>query len=185
MYQGPNKDPMLTRSLTTECSSTASGYVVQVTQVDALPRATEAKYRIQLVGVFGRDLVLRSIHVTDQQGSRGDLCQMARNSLNDLVGERVGHGFREAIRRACKCCSCMHYPAMLEQMSTAAYRAQSVELFEREGRDAFLRENQLRFSGRCVGYSAPPEDSYAEAGLEARADCQVAQDDPARGSAVL
>ncbi|OYT61449.1 hypothetical protein B6V01_004265 [Methanosarcinales archaeon ex4572_44] len=123
-----------------------------VSQIDTLHADPPVKYEFSIVGEFDENLVLREIRVTKMEGSRGDICYPAKEALQALVGTQVGTGFNTKMREVYGPSGCMHFPALLEQMATMAFRSRLAEVLRTKGKEAFIQFNQDLFKGKCVGY---------------------------------
>lgn len=126
---------------------------VTVLQTDTIYAEPVKEYRTSLTGHFDDRLCLRAIRVDELQGSKGDICIPAGNSVRALLGTQVGNGFNKAVREIFGPSGCMHFPALLQQMGTTAYRCRQIRTLQTEGEEAFLRLNRVLFDGKCVGYS--------------------------------
>ena len=126
---------------------------VTVLQTDTIYAEPVKEYRTSLTGHFDDGLYLRAIQVDELQGSKGDICTPARNSVQALLGTQVGNGFNRAVRELFGPSGCMHFPALLQQMATTAFRCCQIRTFQTKGEEAFLASNRVLFDGKCVGYS--------------------------------
>ena len=103
---------------------------------------------------FDSTLTLEHIEVLELDGSMGPVCKTAELSLKGLIGSRVGSGFGAKAKEVTRGPnSCMHFLPLLQQISTAAFRAQQVLILESEGKEAFIEHNKKTYRDRCVGYS--------------------------------
>jgi hypothetical protein len=136
-------------------SAEYEGDLLQVTvlQVDTIYAQPVKVYRTSLTGHFDAGLYLRAIRVDELQGSKGDICSPAKDSVQALLGTRVGNGFNKAVRELFGPSGCMHFPALLQQMASTAIRCRQINTFQTEGEEAFLKSNRALFDGKCVGYT--------------------------------
>jgi hypothetical protein len=125
---------------------------ITVSQIDILHVDPPVKYEFSITGEFDEHLVLRKIRVNRMEGSRGDICYPAKETLQALVGIQVGKGFTTKVREISGPNSCMHFPALLQQMATTAFRCRQIEILRTKGKEAFIKSNQALFKGKCVGY---------------------------------
>lgn len=141
-------------SRTIEVSAKQCDGLLQITvsQIDTLHVDPPVKYEFSITGEFDENLVLRELRVNRMEGSRGVICYPAKETLQALVGIQVGKGFNTKVREISGPSSCMHFPSLLQQMATTAFRCRQIEILRTKGKEAFIQSNQALFKGKCVGY---------------------------------
>jgi len=144
---------MLERNIKSIVKEFENKIEITTSQKDYIHLDSLIMYEISLTCIFSLDLILEGIIINKMDGSKGDICHNATQSLKVLIGEKIGPGFTKKIYNAVKKNSCMHYSLLLQITASMAYRMLSARVHREKGHEVFLNYNQQLFKNKCVGYS--------------------------------
>jgi len=145
------------RKITSECFWEDGLYIAKILQEDANnidPTSTNLeKFKYGLTAKFDEELVLRDINVDYLQGSRKNLCSPVKETLQQLVGVKVGKSFGWKIMQLSGENFCMHFELLLPQLAALVYRARLFRTGHEVGREELVNLFSNAFKGKCVGWT--------------------------------